>query len=135
MGRLSPEQVDALHAHEKKERMLSEFDHVTGEYRKNEIRLRKCLMPFEIQQCFGLGSFKDQYSIPYDDLNAQASHNQRLRVTIKTLGFAPAVDVHVQDVEKVHAFDEKVRACIESGELDLLYSGGPKKKSRYSDDV
>lgn len=134
IARLTESQLQDLQEHEKKERILKDFDQLTGEYRKNQIRERRCSMPYEIQAMFSLVPLKEIWCIPFDDLSAQAAHSSRLRGELKKI-IAPLSDLPVVNVKDIHDFDIKIRNMFNSGEVDFVYSGGKKERKRLTDGI
>lgn len=104
--RLSPDQIDLLHLREKV----------------------RCLMPYEIKLLFGLEEAKQFFSIPFDDLTAQASHIQRLRGDFDRIGIKPKHPLNSLDINEVHKFDATISDAYASGEFQPGYSGASRRK-------
>ena len=133
--RLSEDQLYWLHNHEIKSRLIQEIDPITLEPTKFKGRDKRCLFPWEIQECFDLPTLKEVYGIPDNDV-AQSGHNQRLRGMFRKKGLIPiGGDLVITDVETIHAFDEKVRLDPEL-DLQFRYTGeGKKGRKKAVDEI
>ena len=113
--RLSPEQLARLQNHEKSERILRGYNQQTNDFSEILERKKRCLNPWEIQECFGLCSLKEHYGIPADHLASQDAHNQRLRSEFRLSGLIPdRGDFSIFDVDTIHRFDEVIVEEINS---------------------
>lgn len=133
--RLSQSQSARLHAHEASDRISRDFDPILGTYKETAVRGMRCLMPYEIQEKFGLPTLKEAYGIPEDDQD-QAKHNQRLRKDFaKNDIFPKGGDLSTMRVREVHDFDLLVRSLNDQMKIDLCYRGGRQNKSRISENI
>ena len=143
--RLTPEQLERLQNHEKKERVGQDFDALTGTFRKFTDRMRRCLNPLEIQECFNICTLKEEYGIPVDNDAAQADNNVRLRKEFKRLNLIPqgegswyegsGMDWSVIAVDKIHEFDHKVTEAHATMQLDLNHLGRSSQKKKLREEV
>ena len=135
VARLTDSELERLQNHEKKDRVLKEFDPITNTFKKQELRIRKILRPFEIQECLKLCTLKEQYGIPVDDDFHQNMHNQRLRKEMKDLKLTPLYDFHVHEVDKIHPWDWEVKEAVKAGKISFYYQSGGMGKKRVEEEL
>lgn len=98
MLRLTQAQVEALHA--------------------KEAVIRRALMPWEIQRCFGQSTLKDEYNLS-DQESEQGKVVVRLFQELQIRKLLPknAEDLSPVKVDELHEFDDKLRASAAKGPI------------------
>ena len=77
---------------------------------EREKEMKRCLMPYEIQNKFNLSSLKEAYHIP-EAASLQEQYILSLKAQFRKLNLYPEKGyINSVDVERIHEFDEKVLA-------------------------
>lgn len=98
-----------------------------------ERAIRRCLLPFEIQEMLGLPPLKERYQIPEHE-GSQGKHAQFVRGLMRKHDMIPKDgDFNITDFERIHIQDEKIQRL--NLDLELTFKGTAPKKRRLVDEL
>jgi len=116
---------------------VSMLTHNQLEELQSREKLQGSYLPnWNVQRLFHLGTIKDKYNIPKEDLGAQADYSERIEEMIKSMGLLSGDGggfIGSGDLEIIHAFDWRIFNNLNLLNFDAEPSSQSVRRRRLKD--